>query len=259
MRTSGGSDNIAGMRSRPARFALVVSLVCTVAACQTPAPEGAKQDVKQANLSDATVPPTPDVKADASAGAATAATAGAATAATDTAGTATAGTASAGTATAGTATAPGSAGGPEPTPTTGPDAAATPPVEVDKTKLFAEVKAKKTSDARAKKALEEAEAGGATPRELAEASNARGVTLVGAGEAERAQAAFEWARDKDPTYPDASFNLAKQTANAGEIPATVAHLKEVHKRGGKTLLKQVGYDPTFEIVKDDPELSKLIK
>ncbi len=71
--------------------------------------------------------------------------------------------------------------------------------------------------------------------------------------------AFEWARDKDTTYPDASFNLAKQTANAGEVPETVAHLKEVHKRGGKTLLKQVGYDPTFEIVKDDPEISKIVK
>jgi tetratricopeptide (TPR) repeat protein len=129
----------------------------------------------------------------------------------------------------------------------------------DKTKLLADAKSKKTSDAKAKKALEDAEAAGATVRELAEASNERGVALLGAGEPERATAAFEWARDKDPTYPDPSFNLAKQTAMAGEIPETVKHLQEVHKRGGKKLLKQVGFDPTFEIVKDDPDVQKIIK
>ncbi|MBA3546968.1 MAG: hypothetical protein H0T76_10835 [Nannocystis sp.] len=128
-----------------------------------------------------------------------------------------------------------------------------------KTKLLTDAKSKKTSDAKAKKALEEAEAAGATVRELAEASNERGVALLGAGEPERATSAFEWARDKDPTYPDASFNLAKQTAMAGEIPETVKHLQEVHKRGGKKLLKQVGFDPTFEIVKDDPEVQKIAK
>jgi len=142
----------------------------------------------------------------------------------------------------------------------------TPPPAVDpvaaaaaKIKLITEVKAKKTSDARAKKALAEAEAAGATVRELAEASNLRGVALLGSGEPERATAAFEWARDKDPTYPDPSFNLAKQTAMAGEIPETVKHLQEVHKRGGKTLLKQVGFDPVFEIVKDDPDVQKIAK
>jgi len=260
MRGEPGSDNIAAMRPRLYRLALATATVFTAVACQTPAPEGAKKDapVEVKPL----VTPTPvDAKA------------------TDTAGTA--GTASTvGTAaTAGTVTAPGTAGDPsatasagEATPTSGADTAggtagtagtagAGDPAApaVDKTKLIAEIKNKKTSDARTKKALEEAEAGGATVRELAEASNGRGVALQNAGEGDRAKAAFEWARDKDPTYPDASFNLAKQTANAGEVPETVAHLKEVHKRGGKTLLKQVGYDPTFEIVKDDPEISKIVK
>ena len=46
---------------------------------------------------------------------------------------------------------------------------------------------------------------------------------------------------------------------AGEIPETVKHLQEVHKRGGKKLLKQVGYDPVFEVVKDDPEVQKIAK
>ncbi|MBK7829902.1 hypothetical protein [Nannocystis sp.] len=250
------------MRSRLVRLALVTITVCTATACQTPSPEGAKKDVvdatkkadakpadaKQASPDLKTADPTPTPATGANGTAASADTA----------------------ATAGTATAPGTAGDPsagdptaaDPTPTGGD--AATPPTDpaaaaADKAKLLGEVKAKKTSDTRAKKALEEAEAAGATVRELAEASNARGEALMGAGEAERATAAFVWARDKDTTYPDPSFNLARLTVNAGDVAETVAHLKEVHKRGGKKLLKQVGFDPSFEIVKDDPEVSKLIK
>lgn len=257
MRRRAGSDIIADMRSRLLRLALVTITVCTATACQTPSPEGAKKDVvdvkKTPDAKDAkAVEPAPTTAVTAPPTAVTAA---------DTA------------ATAGTATAPGSAGDPsvgDPTPTGGDTAAAAtagatpPPVDpavaaADKAKLLTEIKAKKTSDARAKKALEEAEAGGATARELAEASNARGEALVGAGEFERATAAFVWARDKDTTYPNPSFNLAKQTVLAGDVPETVAHLKEVHKRGGKTLLKQVGFDPSFEIVKDDPEVAKIIK
>ncbi|MDC0722212.1 hypothetical protein [Nannocystis bainbridge] len=139
-----------------------------------------------------------------------------------------------------------------PPPAADPAAAA----EANK-KLLDEAKAKKTSDARAKKALEEAEKGGATVRELAESANARGEALF--DDPERAAAFFTWARDKDATYPNPVFNLAKQSANAGEVPQTVELLKEVSKRGGKTLLKQVGFDPTFEIVKDDAEVQKLIK
>lgn len=148
------------------------------------------------------------------------------------------------------------------TPTGGP--AEDPPVAadpaapaVDKAKLLADVKKAKTSDKNAKKALEDAEKGGATVRELAEAANARGEALF--EDADRAAEFFRWARDKDPTYPEPVFNLAKQSANAGEIPATVELLKEVSKRGGKTLLKQASFDPTFEIVKDDAEAQKLLK
>lgn len=141
---------------------------------------------------------------------------------------------------------------PPPPPAVDPAAAA----EANK-KLLDEAKTKKTSDARAKKALEEAEKGGATVRELATAANARGEALF--DDPERAAAFFTWAKDKDTTYPDPVFNLAKQSANAGEVPGTVELLKEVSKRGGKTLLKQVGFDPTFEIVKDDAEVQKLIK
>lgn len=247
MRVMPGSDIIVGMRTR-LRLVLATASVCTVVACQTPNPEAAKKDAPVVTpATPATPPPVitppPGVVAN--------------------------------------STAPGTAGEPStldpsgaepPTPT---EAAATAGAEggaaaaatagdpaapaVDKTKLLTDAKSKKTSDAKAKKALEEAEAAGATVRELAEASNERGVALLGSGEPERATAAFEWARDKDPTYPDPSFNLAKQTAMAGEIPETVKHLQEVHKRGGKKLLKTVGFDPTFEIVKDDPEVAKIIK
>jgi len=144
-------------------------------------------------------------------------------------------------------------GGPAEEPPPG-DAAAAP---ADKAKLIEDAKKPKTSDAKAKKALEDAEKAGATARELAEAANARGEALF--DDADRAAAFFTWARDKDPTYPEPVFNLAKQSANAGEIPATIELLKEVHKRGGKKLLKQVGFDPTFEIVKDDAEVQKLLK
>ena len=268
------------MRSRLLRLVLATASVCTVAACQTPSPEGAKKDAPgepkpavitagDAKIADAKTPDpgvataasgatagtasAPGTAGDPSVGDPNAATAGAATADAATAGAATAGAATAGDTTAATA---GDAGTP-PAATAGD--AGTPPVTGDKAKLLAEVEAKKTSDARAKKALEEAEAAGATVRELAEASNKRGVALVGAGEADRATAAFEWARDKDTTYPDASFNLAKQTALAGEIPETVKHLQEVNKRGGKKLLKTVSFDPTFEVVKDDPDVQKIAK
>ncbi len=258
MRGAVGSDIIAGMRTR-LRLVLATATVFTVVACQTPAPEGAKKDAL-------VVTPAPPVKAPEPT---------------------TAPVGNPATGVIGNSSAPGTAGepstldpggdAPTPTPTeanaaTGAEAGAaatagdTPPPAADpaaaaaaKTKLLTDAKSKKTSDAKAKKALEEAEAAGATPRELAEASNDRGVALLGSGEPERATAAFEWARDKDPTYPDASFNLAKQTAMAGEIPETVKHLQEVHKRGGKKLLKQVGFDPTFEIVKDDPDVQKIIK
>ncbi|MGB1276869.1 MAG: hypothetical protein ACPG77_14080 [Nannocystaceae bacterium] len=135
------------------------------------------------------------------------------------------------------------------------------PEEIEKakkaatTKLVKEIKSKRTKDARATKALAELEAAGATVREVAEAANARGENLSG----ERATKMFEWARDKDTSYPNPSYNLAKQTVLTGDTTATIAHLQEVKKRGGRKLLKQVGYDPLFEVVKDDPKVRPMIK
>lgn len=229
---------IRAMRPNLFRFA-VASL--TLLACNTPAPEGAKKDlpveVTKTPPPAVDTPPPADIKA--------------AVPAPDTK-------------TAGDPTQPSpepeakAEPVPEPVaePAADPAAAAAAAAAATK-KLLDEVKAKKTSDARAKKALDEAEKGGASVRELAEAANKRGEALF--ADPERAAEFFTWAKDKDPSYPDPVFNLAKQSANAGEVPETVALLKEVSKRGGKTLLKQVGFDPVFEIVKDDAEVQKLIK
>lgn len=231
------SDKIRAMRPAFTRLALA-SL--TLLACNTPAPEGAKKDAPV----EAAKTPAPEAKVPPP------------SSETKTAGDPTLPPP------AGDAKAPeGDAKAPEGDAAKAPEAPAAAPPAPDPAaankKLLDEVKAKKTSDARAKKALEEAEKGGASVRELAEAANARGEALF--SEPERAASFFTWAKDKDPSYPEPVFNLAKQSANAGEIPQTVALLKEVSQRGGKKLLKQVGFDPTFEIVKDDSEVQKLIK
>jgi len=126
--------------------------------------------------------------------------------------------------------------------------------------LLSEAKNVKTTDGRATKALDEAEKAGATATELATAANARGQAIM--GDAERASKLFQWARDKDPKFAEASFNLAKLAALTGDVEAARAHLQEVAKRAGKhakKLLKQVEYDPIFEPVKDDPEIQKLLR
>jgi hypothetical protein len=132
----------------------------------------------------------------------------------------------------------------------------TPPA-ADPAALQTEIKTKKTTDERAMAALAELEASGAKLRDVAKAANARGEKLF--EEPERAKTFFEWAAAKDPKYPDPLFNLAKQTANAGEVDATREYLKQVKARGGKKLLTQVDFDPMWEIVKDDPEVRKLLE
>ncbi|MCA8965638.1 MAG: hypothetical protein KDC48_12210 [Planctomycetes bacterium] len=124
--------------------------------------------------------------------------------------------------------------------------------------LLKTVSNKRTSDAKADKALADAEGLGAEVRALAEAANDRGDALLGE-EGDRSTKYFEWARDKDTSYPDPSFNLAKMTVLSGDVPGTIAHLEEVKKRGGKKLLKTVGYDPLFEVVKDDKKVQALIR
>lgn len=126
----------------------------------------------------------------------------------------------------------------------------------DKKALLAEVAKKKTKDERANEALAEAEAAGATEKELAQAAHKRGKALFATPE--RAKAFFEYALDKDKKYPDPVFELAKQEVNTSELDAAKAHLEEVKKRGGKKLLGQIDYDPMWDVLKDDPDVRALI-
>ena len=137
-----------------------------------------------------------------------------------------------------------------------PPAAAEPPPPTPAS-LLKEVRSGKTSDQRAKAALAEAEAAGAKPQDLAKAAIARGQALYGAPD--RAAVFFQWAAEKDPKNAAATFALAKQAAVIGDIPATKQYLQQTHERGGSDLLQQIDFDPTWEIVKDDPDVRKLLQ
>ncbi len=123
--------------------------------------------------------------------------------------------------------------------------------------LLGEVAAKKTKDERALEALEQAKGLEAKPRDLAKAANKRGEKLL--VDPDRATKFFEWAQEVDPKYPNATFNLAKLAANTGDIPRVKELLAEVKKRGGKKLLQQIEFDPSFALVADDPEVLALLK
>ena len=123
--------------------------------------------------------------------------------------------------------------------------------------LLKEVKSKRTKDDRALAALDEAEKAGATPNDLAKAANARGLALHASPD--RARKFFDWAAEKDPKYADPMFNIAKQYAMLGDVPMVKEFLTKTRERGGKKLLRQIEFDPMWEIVKDDPEVRKLLK
>jgi hypothetical protein len=140
---------------------------------------------------------------------------------------------------------------------TGGAEAGAPPSGATVETLVTEVKSKKTKDDRARAALDEAEKLGAEPAALAAAANDRGETLM--SDPDRATAFFEYARDKDKAFAEASFNLAKLAANAGDLPVAIEHLTEVKKRGGKKLLKKVETSPEFFVLIDDPDVQALLK
>ncbi len=150
-------------------------------------------------------------------------------------------------------------GGPADAATGGTDQAAGSPEETAAKieALLDEVKSKKTKDARALEALDEAKALGAEPRPLAEAATKRGKAFI--TDVERATVFFEWARAADEKWPDATFELAKFACNTGDIDITKELLTEVKARGGKKLLKTVEFDPTFALVVSDPEVLALLK
>jgi hypothetical protein len=133
------------------------------------------------------------------------------------------------------------------------------PVEEDPVPgLLEEVANKRTRDKRALEALAEAEKAGAEAEDLARAANKRAMALF--SDPDRAKKFFEWAADKDKTYAEPVFNLAKQAVVQGDIPTTKELLTEVRKRkGGKKLLQQLDFDPTWDIVKDDSEVRDLMR
>ena len=70
---------------------------------------------------------------------------------------------------------------------------------------------------------------------------------------------LDWSAEKDETYADPVFRLAKQKAVTGDVDDVVKLLKQVAERkGGKKLLEQIDFDPTWDIVKDDPEVRALL-
>lgn len=128
---------------------------------------------------------------------------------------------------------------------------------IDLPGLLKEIKSKRTKDARAQAALTEAEAAGAEPAELAKALNSRGEALFATPE--RAKVFFEMANEKDPKATSPAFNLAKQSAMVGELDEAKKWLTVVHERKGKKLLKQIDFDPMWDILKDDPDVRALLK
>ncbi len=127
----------------------------------------------------------------------------------------------------------------------------------DSAALIKEARTTKTTDERALEALAEAEAAGATVKELARAAKARGDYLF--KDPERAKVFYEWSAEKDENYADPVFALAKQKAVTGDVEDVVKLLKKVSDRkGGKKLLEQIDFDPTWDIVKDDPDVRALL-
>lgn len=128
---------------------------------------------------------------------------------------------------------------------------------VDPKALIKEIKNKRTKDARAQAAVAEAEAAGVEPAELAKALNARGEALHASPE--RAKTWFQLALEKDAKDPKPAWNLAKQAAVVGELDEAKKWLAVVKERKGKKLLKQIEFDPMWEILKDDPDVRALLR
>lgn len=128
---------------------------------------------------------------------------------------------------------------------------------VDTKALLKEIKSKRTKDDRLEAAMAEAEAAGVETLDVAKALNKRGEALFATPD--RAKAMFELALEKDATYPNPAFNLAKQAAMLGELDEAKKWLAIVKERKGKKLLKEIEFDPMWEILKDDPDVRALLK
>lgn len=113
------------------------------------------------------------------------------------------------------------------------------------------------SDDKAIERLVQARAAGASAKQAALAANARGEQLF--SKPERADKLFAWAQNHYERHPLPVFNRAKLAAIRGNIADVRSHLKAVKERGGTKLLRKVGFDPTFALVHDDPQVRSLIR
>lgn len=131
------------------------------------------------------------------------------------------------------------------------------PAALTAKQLFARIASLKTSDEAALGYLKQVEALGSTAKERALAANDRGQKLF--SKAERADRFFAWAEAHYDRHPLPSFNRAKIAAIQGNIAKVKEHLRSVQKRKGKKLLQKVGFDPTFALVHDDPEVRSIVR
>jgi hypothetical protein len=136
------------------------------------------------------------------------------------------------------------------------DAVEDEPEGPDPKALLKTVVNKRTKDDEARALLAQAEEAGASEREVAKAAVDRGLALHATPE--RAKAFFEWAAEKDSKYPDPVWHLARQAAVEGDVDQAKELLGAVKQRGGKKLLQQIDFDPMWEILKDDPDVRKLL-
>lgn len=123
--------------------------------------------------------------------------------------------------------------------------------------MLARVVSLKSSDATALKYLAKAQEQETTAKQRALAANARGEKLFSSPA--RADRFFAWAQDHYTKHPLPPYNRAKLAAIRGEIDEVKRHLKTVKERRGRKLLNKVGFDPTFALVHDDPEVRSLIR
>lgn len=140
-----------------------------------------------------------------------------------------------------------------------PEQADTPkaPSQPSAASLLARAASMRISDNEAIKTLEQANAAGATAKQAALAANARGEKLF--SKPERAELLFSWAQNHYPRHPLPVYNRAKLAAIRGDIAKVRLHLQTVKERGGLKLLRKVGFDPTFALVHDDPQVRSLIR
>jgi hypothetical protein len=139
---------------------------------------------------------------------------------------------------------------------TGAEPAEADPEGPDPQALLKTAVSPRTKDDEARALLGQAEEAGASVRDVAQAAVDRGTALHATPD--RAKTFFEWAADKDPKFPLPVWQLARQAVIEGDIDRAKELLGDVKKRGGTRLLQQIDFDPMWDIVKDDPDVRKLL-